>query len=295
LKPPDPMRNGGPVSETAARVEKPAKVPDVSGELVNESDLEDIALEESRDLVRLEKVIEGGLQTFVEVGAALAEIRDRRLYRIEHKTFEAYCRDKWNIGRTYAHRLMASNDTVEMLPVGNKPTSERQVRPLTKLPKEKRAEAWQRAVEASPSGQPTAADVEAAVEEVAVVPATRTPRVVIDAAERIWAVAKGHLDKIIDQDASLVRVMDEVIAYCESRKAALSARRIKQSKGKARRLTFTLEGRLIESVPWSDGDVWQHPTIAVMATSNADLKSTLKLMAPTTLANKVWKASTEQA
>jgi hypothetical protein len=293
MKPPDETRNGGP--KAAATHDNPAKDSVALGESVKAPDLEDITLDESRDLVRLEKVIEGGLQTFLEVGAALAEIRDRRLYRIEHKTFEAYCRDKWNIGRTYAHRLMASADTVEMLPMGNKPTSERQVRPLTKLPKEKRAEAWQRAVEASPSGQPTTADVEAAVDEVVVVPDTGTPRVVIDAAERIWAVAKGELDKIIDQDASLVRVMDKVIAYCESRKAALSARRMKKAEGRARRLTFTFEGRLMESEPWRDGDVWKHPTIAVMATSNADLKRQLKLIAPTILANKAWKASAEQA
>jgi hypothetical protein len=209
------------------------KKPDIVCESVKVTDLEDITLEESRDLVRLERVIDGGLQTFIEVGAALAEIRDRRLYRIEHKTFEAYCRDKWNFSRVHAHRLISASAVSEMLPVGNKPTSERQARPLAKLPAEARPLAWSRAIEIADGGQPTAADVEAAVDEVVVVPATGTPRVVIDAAERTWAVAKGHLDKIIDEDASLVRVMDKVIAYCESRKAALSARRIKQSKGRA--------------------------------------------------------------
>jgi hypothetical protein len=176
MKPPN--KNGDPVAEAAVLCVKPSENHNARCQFasVKAPDLEDITIEESRDLVRLEKVIEGGLQTFMEVGAALAEIRDRRLYRIEHKTFEAYCRDKWSIGRTYAHRLMASNDTVEMLPVGNKPTSERQVRPLTKLPKEKRAEAWQRAVEASPSGQPTAADVEAVVEEVKQPAQKRPPR-----------------------------------------------------------------------------------------------------------------------
>jgi hypothetical protein len=293
MKPPN--ENGGSVSETAARVKAPAKRPDVSGESVNASDLEDITLEESRDLVRLEKVIDGGLQTYVEVGFALAEIRDRRLYRIEHKTFEAYCRDKWNFSRVHAHRLITASAVSEMLPTGNKPTSERQARPLAKLPAEARPQAWRRAVELADGGQPTTTDVVAAVEEVAAVPASLTPRVVIDAAERIWAVAKGHLDKIIDEDASLVRVMDKVVAYCESRKAALSARRLKQSKGGARRLTFTFDGRILDAAPWRDDDIWQEPTIAVMATSNADLKTRLKLIAPTTLANKAWKASAEQA
>jgi len=43
MKPPDPMRNGGPVSKAAARVEKPAKVPDVLAEAVKIPGLEQLA------------------------------------------------------------------------------------------------------------------------------------------------------------------------------------------------------------------------------------------------------------
>lgn len=124
---------------------------------------EAITLQESSDLVRLEKTIAQGLQTFVEVGEALAEIRDRRLYRIEHKSFDAYLETKWKISRSRASRLIQAADVVKLLRTGNKPTTERQARPLTKLPAEKRAEAWQRAVEASPTGTPTARAVAAVV------------------------------------------------------------------------------------------------------------------------------------
>lgn len=48
-------------------------------------------------------------------------------------------------------------------------------------------------------------------------PAQPTPRVKIDAAERIWAVAKGHLDKILKGDVSRERVLLQVIAYCQER------------------------------------------------------------------------------
>lgn len=44
-----------------------------------------------------------------------------------------------------------------------------------------------------------------------------TPRVKIDAAERIWAVAKGQLDKITKGDVSRERVLLQVIAYCQER------------------------------------------------------------------------------
>jgi hypothetical protein len=264
---------------------EPSK-PDCHSPIVK-AELEDITIEESSDFIRLEKIIERGLATFHEVGNALMEICDRRLYRIEHRTFEAYCRDKWKMGRTYAHRLMNGAATCEMLPAGNKPVTERQVRPLAKLPPEKRPEAWQRAVDRAEGGQPTAADVEAAVEKVVHAPSGR-PVVKIDAADRIWAVAKGHLDKIINDDVSLVRVLDEVIAYCESRKAKAVERKSKLSGRQARRLTFTIGGRLIDEVSWADGEPWQPEIISITALSKAELVRSLKMISPTAIANKVW-------
>jgi hypothetical protein len=50
---------------------------------------------ESADLTRLEAVAQRGLGTYVQVGAVLAEIRDRHLYRDSHPSFEAYLRERW--------------------------------------------------------------------------------------------------------------------------------------------------------------------------------------------------------
>jgi hypothetical protein len=36
--------------------------------------------------------IDGGIKTFIEVGSALLEIRDDRLYRESYGTFDDYCR-----------------------------------------------------------------------------------------------------------------------------------------------------------------------------------------------------------
>ena len=57
-------------------------------------------------LHELEATIARGLETFAEVGAALLEIRDQKLYRGSHKTFETYLRDRWEISRSYAHRVI---------------------------------------------------------------------------------------------------------------------------------------------------------------------------------------------
>ena len=80
-----------------------------------------------------EATIERGVRTFLEVGRALGAIRDGRLYRETHGTFEAYCRERWRMDRTYAHRYIDAARVCEMLPTGNTPANEAQVRPLTKI------------------------------------------------------------------------------------------------------------------------------------------------------------------
>lgn len=63
--------------------------------------------------------------------------RSRRLYRETHDTFEAYCRDRWEMSRRNANRLIRGAETAEVLgPNGVKPTdklpaNEAQARPLT--------------------------------------------------------------------------------------------------------------------------------------------------------------------
>ena len=51
--------------------------------------------------------------TFVEVGNALVIIRDDRLYRAEHITFESYCRACWQMGRSRAYRLIEASAITE--------------------------------------------------------------------------------------------------------------------------------------------------------------------------------------
>jgi hypothetical protein len=48
-------------------------------------------------LPKLEAVIKRGLSTFLQVGRALLEIHDGRLYAAEHRTFEEYCSKRWKL------------------------------------------------------------------------------------------------------------------------------------------------------------------------------------------------------
>jgi hypothetical protein len=119
-------------------------------------------------LAECEATIERGFETFVEVGNALLTIREQKLYRSSHDTFETYCRERWGWSGARAYQLIDASRVVQQIgeisTMVEKPTSERQVRPLVELPKEERPKAWQEAVERS-NGKPTAKVVEQVVRE----------------------------------------------------------------------------------------------------------------------------------
>ncbi|MEU9444615.1 hypothetical protein AB0D42_27790 [Streptomyces sp. NPDC048304] len=124
--------------------------------------MNEIALthDEQADLAQLEAVIERGMNTFIEVGNALAVIQERKLYRSQHGTFEDYCRSKWGFSRQRAYQLTAAAEAVTtMVDIGlPAPTSERQARELSRIPEPERVEVWRETVNRT-GGQPTAAAV----------------------------------------------------------------------------------------------------------------------------------------
>lgn len=131
--------------------------------LFAEEPREILTVSESEELLSLEAVVSSGLQGFIEVGGALLSIRDRRLYRATHATFEDYMSGRWHMTRQHGNRLVKAAETVgaiAMEPIGSipLPANEAQARPLGRLPSEERASAWQEAVERA-GGQPTARDV----------------------------------------------------------------------------------------------------------------------------------------
>lgn len=85
-------------------------------------------------LADLEAVVERGLGTFVEVGQALMDIRDSRLYRETHETFESYCRERWEFTRQRAHQLIEASAVSNML--DRPPANARQAAELAPLLRE---------------------------------------------------------------------------------------------------------------------------------------------------------------
>lgn len=130
---------------------------------------ETLTAPERHKLTDLEGIIERGVQTFVEVGAALAIIRDQRLYRETHSDFGDYCQDKWGWTRGRSNQLIQAAEVVAGLDtvVSTLPTSERQARELARLPVEQRAEVWEKAVDTAPKKNGTPRVTTAHLREVA--------------------------------------------------------------------------------------------------------------------------------
>jgi hypothetical protein len=106
-----------------------------------------------QDLAQHEATIERGLKTFVEVGQALQAIRDGKLYREQYDRFEDYCKERWGWDKRYCNRIISAAEvTTSLGPIG--PATESVARPLTKLPADEQADAWEEVViDAEESGE----------------------------------------------------------------------------------------------------------------------------------------------
>lgn len=125
-----------------------------TGEIV-----EPLSAMEQSALTLAETKIERGLTSFIEVGEALSEVRDSRLYREHFGTFEAYCRDRWGITDRRARQMIDAAAVVGELPTGTTvPINEGQVRELRGLDPEDAAEVMQTAEEIS-DGKITASTI----------------------------------------------------------------------------------------------------------------------------------------
>ena len=129
---------------------------------------EPLSLAETQTLEHYEAIITQGFKTFVEVGQALTAIRDQRLYRQSHGTFEDYLRHRWDLSRPYAYQLMDASEVVKNLSATADilPVTETQARPLASLPPEQQPAVWQAAVQTAPPSGITAKHVQETVKRV---------------------------------------------------------------------------------------------------------------------------------
>lgn len=140
------------------------------------TEIDELTPEEEYDRLYLERRVE---RAFYEAGKALTQLRDRRLYRSTHKTFEDYCRDRFGYTRMAASYKIAAATVIDNLSTNGLqngemstnglqilPTNERQVRPLTKLEPQQQQEIWQAAVEEAGGKAPSGRIVKDVIERI---------------------------------------------------------------------------------------------------------------------------------
>jgi len=136
-------------SEETAKVESQDKAP--------------LSAEECTLLQEQEKVIETGIKQFLLVGEALRQIKEAELHR-NLGTFDEYCKVRWNLGASYAYRLIESAECMAVLKeeadtagYSVLPANESQVRELVRLKKPGRqVTAWKNAVKKADGNAVTA-------------------------------------------------------------------------------------------------------------------------------------------
>ena len=133
----------------------------------------DLTPDEEKLRDKLFGVVDRGQRAWFEVGAALIEIREQRLYRGTHRNFHDFCRERWGWNRRIVDQKIVDAKYVlyvernerhgaQIIPIL---TSERQVRALTHADPDKARAVLDHAMAKTP-GKLTAKVIEESVREL---------------------------------------------------------------------------------------------------------------------------------
>ena len=188
----------------------------------------DLAADEQAALRAYESTIAAGLATFVAVGRCLAAIRDGKLYRGTHTSFEAYCVDRWKVTRPRAYQLIeAAGVADEMSKIFDiAPMTESHAAALAAAPPEARPEVWKQAVQGAPrdrAGKPkvTASSVRKEVAKRQALHASR-PATAAAAAALAPPAAKVGLNDAVRALRRTVQQSGDATAALQDVQAAVS-------------------------------------------------------------------------
>jgi hypothetical protein len=213
-----PRTHGGATTSPAAKAEAKVEAPKV----------DPLSTDEKAELRKYEHVIERGIKVFVEVGEALISIRDARLYRESHPTFESYCRERWGFSKTHANRLIQGAGVAKNLaPIGVIPQNESQVRILASLPPTDQVRVFKQALKLA-EGHATAVTART-VQEAAEKLGVKVPTPASTAAGNVSG-SRGSADKLVARDAVVEALQEWAEDHWEKASTMSVADFVKQVK-----------------------------------------------------------------
>ncbi len=198
-----------PVATSKRSAIMTARVKDKTGKSSNNDELSEA---ERTRLLELENNLK---RNTYSVMRALSEIRCKRLYRENHKTFEAYCASRLSIGKRRAYQLCDAEETFTLLmetpEIEVKPVNENQVRAFVDkwdvLTPEMTKSVWSNAVKSSKSGMPTGKDVKKALSEA--IPMDKSPSGTYKAASKPEDVQESIKIKVSDLAEMIENLTDK--------------------------------------------------------------------------------------
>ena len=142
-----------PVLETPPAVETEGEVAAATAA----EGVEKLTKKEAEELEKQEAVVKNHVGGTWEVAEALRVIQAKRLYKATHTKFSDYCLKRWNFDRAHGDRLVKAGNVYQSLKCLQKeqlpiPTTEAQVRPLTRLTPDKYEAVWRAAVAKAEGG-----------------------------------------------------------------------------------------------------------------------------------------------
>lgn len=169
--------------------------------------IEPLSDKDRKDWKRLREEVSAHQEAVCSFTAGVADIRDRRLYREEYGSFDAYVAAELSVSRRHVDRLIHHEEVKRILgPIGPE-IPETQSRELTNVPPKKIPAVIKKATAKAKSEgrERTAKDVKAAAAEVKpkTVPKkvnpgkpekTDSPE---DAAKKVKSIADQHRDKLV--------------------------------------------------------------------------------------------------
>ncbi len=129
---------------------------------------------ENKRLRKLVKIVDDGMESVRKVGDALLEIQETKLWRGKHKSFHAFCKERWGYKKAYAYELTGNaqvRDNLSTIVDSPLPENESQTSELSGLEPEEQKAVWGDVLDdAKETGEPiTAATVKAKVEHHAAI------------------------------------------------------------------------------------------------------------------------------
>ncbi len=147
-------------------------------------------------LLKLETLIGRNQECFYKIGQALKEIRDNRLYKQAlFESLETYTRQRRDMGKAYAYRLIRAYEVIYNLsPIGDKlSANESQVRPLTQMDSIEQHRIWREIIN---SGMELAArNIKKYIEARKTVPVNK-PDLTDRITDEYMAVVKSMLEQV---------------------------------------------------------------------------------------------------